>query len=337
MAVRWRRDTIRLPGPGGRPTLVVMIRHPQQADSTELLGQAARALERSWRHRVVVDEVLVAMPERCVFVTASPDGRRVVVKSDSWPGRLAAERKVLLAVRAAGLPVPAIVHAVRGTLPMLVLEYVPGQALSSGSPALAWAEAGRLLRRLHDLDRPRGIGSASGGRPLRSFLTERASADAAAAARHGLMPPRQAASLARVLSEQLREVRAPDRECLLHGDCQPAHFVVAGTGAVRNEPHARGAGVIAAMLDFGDACTGDPVWDLAVLSLDDPGRLKDVLAGYAPDPGLARRVRALIDLYRLLRRLGEAVWLHAHGFDAERNTALLCAAAAGPGAAGQAR
>jgi Ser/Thr protein kinase RdoA (MazF antagonist) len=283
------------------------------------------------------------MPERCVFITASPDDRLVVVKSDSRPGRLAAEREVLLAVRDAGLPVPAVVHAVvhagERTAPVLVLEFVPGQALSSDSPALVWAEAGRLLRRLHDMDHPRRIGTGAGQRPLRSTLTARASADAAAATRHGLMPARQAASLARRLGEQFGEASDPDRECLLHGDCQPAHFVVSGTRHPASGPGGTGApggpGVITAMLDLSDACTGDPVWDLAVLTLDDPGRLDDVLAGYAAEPGLIRRVRALAEPYRLLRRLSEAVWLHAHGFDAGPHVALLCAAAADPGPAGQ--
>jgi aminoglycoside phosphotransferase (APT) family kinase protein len=306
---------------------------PRQADGAELIGRAGRALERSWRRGVAVAEVLVSMPERCVFVAASPDGSQVVVKSDIRPGRLAAEREVLMAARAAGLPVPAIVHGGGGPLPLLVLEYVRGQALSSDSPALVWAEAGRLLRRLHGMDVPGRIGSCTGRRPLRWFLTERASADAAAAARHGLITAEQAASLARQLGEQFRETVDPDRECVLHGDSQPAHFVIAGTGPLANPPKVTDpAGVIAAMLDFGDACTGDPVWDLAVLTLDDPGRLDDVLTGYAPEAGLARRVRRLIQPYRLLRRLGEAVWLQAHGFDAAPGTALLRAAAADPGA-----
>jgi aminoglycoside phosphotransferase (APT) family kinase protein len=313
-----------------------MMRHPQQADGAELLGRAAGALERSWRRRVVVARVLVSIPDRCVFVTAAPDGSLVVVKADSRPGRLATERQVLMAGRAAGLPVPAIVHVPGVTLPLLVLEHVPGQALSSGSPALAWADAGRLLRRLHDMNEPSGIGSWAGRQPLRSFLTERACADAAAAARHRLITGRQAADLAHLLGEQFREVSAPDRECLLHGDCQPAHFVVAGSGPAGKGPRAAGAaGFITAMLDFGDTSTGDPVWDLAVLTLDDPARLDDVLMGYAPQPALASRVRALIQPYRLLRWLGEAVWLHAHGFDARRNAALLCEAVASPGAAGQ--
>jgi aminoglycoside phosphotransferase (APT) family kinase protein len=226
--------------------------------------------------------------------------------------------------------VPAVVEAAGGALPLLVLEYVPGQALSSGSPAGAWAEAGRVLRRLHDMDDPGGIARWTGGRPLREFLAERASAEAAAAARHGLMPASLAARLSDVLREQFRGAQEADRECLLHGDCQPAHFVLAGSRPGTSGSRAPGpAGAVAAVLDFGETSIGDPVWDLAVLTLDDPGRLDDMLSGYAPQPRLAHRAHALIRPYRLLRRLGEAVWLSAHGFEAEPRAALLRAAAAG--------
>jgi Ser/Thr protein kinase RdoA (MazF antagonist) len=88
---------------------------------------------------------------------------------------------------------------------------------------------------------------------------------------------------------------------------------------------------IAAVIDFGDACTGDPAWDLAVLTLDDPGRLDDVLTGYAPEPRLAQRISALAGPYRLLRRLGEASWLADHGFSPEPGIAPLRDAAATEG------
>ena len=81
------------------------------------------------------------------------------------------------------------------------------------------------------------------------------------------------------------------------------------------------------MLDLGDACTGDPLWDLAVLTLDHPGRLDEVMAGYAPPDELARRAAVLAQPYRLLRWLGEASWLHDHGFDPEPSIAPLRAVA----------
>ena len=64
----------------------------------------------------------------------------------------------------------------------------------------------------------------------------------------------------------------------------------------------RQAARIRAMLDFGDAALGDPAWDLAVLTLDDPGRLPAVLT---------RRHR------ELLRAASESAWVPARGPDAD--------------------
>jgi aminoglycoside phosphotransferase (APT) family kinase protein len=336
---------------------------PEERDGLALIQGAARRLERSWRHEVTVGQVLVAMAERCVFVTVRPDSGLVVVKADARPGRTATELRVLTAARAARVPVPAVVHADRQEPALLVLEYVPGQALGSAAPASAWAEAGRLLRRLHDMPDPGGIGPAvewlADGRlgarpsrpPLRHLLPERAAREAAAVAQRGLISAGQALRISHLLGRAFGGIEDPERDCVLHGDCQPSHFLLgaaepaarpakaepdAGLGAAtvdaRLGPAERGAGAaIAAVIDFGDACTGDPAWDLAVLTLEDPGRLGDVLAGYQPEPHLARRISALAGPYRLLRRLGEASWLADHGFSPEPAVAPLRDAAAAGG------
>lgn len=324
-----------------------MTGQPGERDGLDLIRSTARRLERSLRQEVPVCDVLVAMAYRCVFVTARPDGSPVVVKTDMRPGRTSAERRVMAAVRAAGVPVPAVVHADNAEPAMLVLEYVPGAALSSAAPASAWAAAGRVLRRLHDMPDPGGIGPAierpAGGHPrvrpgLREAMAKRAGREAEAAVQRGLVSAGEALRIGRMLGEAFGGMEDPDACCVLHGDCQPSHFVLsraeAGAGL---GPAVQGAcDGVAAVLDFGDACTGDPVWDLAVLTLDDPGRLGDVLTGYAPDPRLARRVSALAGPYRLLRRLGEASWLQDHGFNPEPSVAPLrdAAAAAGYGPPG---
>jgi len=307
---------------------------PEERDGSALIRDAARRLERSWRHEVTVGEVLVAMAERCVFVTVGPDGRPVVVKADARPGRTTTELRVLAAARAAGVPVPAVVHADSQAPARLVLEYVPGQPLGSAAPASAWARAGRLLRRLHDMPDPGGIGPAIGwpaeGRlgprpPLRHVLPPRAASEAAAAAERGLISAGQALRISRLLGRAFGGIDDPERDCVLHGDCQPSHFLLGVAEAdARPGPAAPITGdTIVAVIDFGDACTGDPAWDLAVLTLDDPGRLGDVLTGYAPQRRLAQRISTLAGPYRLLRRLGEAIWLADHGFSPEPGLAPL--------------
>jgi Ser/Thr protein kinase RdoA (MazF antagonist) len=295
------------------------------ADDAELVHKAAQRLEQAWQREVPVGDVMVALTDRCVFVTVGPSGTPVVVKADTRPGRIAAERHVTLAARAAGVPVPAIVPAQdivpgeRGEPPLLVLEYLPGRPLGADTPASAWAEAGRVLRRLHAMADPGGLRSwperpppdagAGSGLPLRSVLAGHAAREAAGTVKRGLLSSEQAARLGRLLGEafsrsEARSTEDPANSRVLHGDCQPDHFLLAGHAA-----H------IAAVLDLGDACTGDPVWDLAVLTLDYPARMDDVLAGYAPPPDLSRRVSVLAGPYRLLRWLREASWLHDHGYD----------------------
>jgi aminoglycoside phosphotransferase (APT) family kinase protein len=94
--------------------------------------------------------------------------------------------------------------------------------------------------------------------------------------------------------------------CLLHGDCLPDHFFLApGTGRVTG------------LIDFGDSVLGDPIWDLAVLTLWDPDKLPFVLDGYQPDEQMQRRMAALLHPYQLLRHLRAAHWMRDHGYSDE--------------------
>ncbi len=86
---------------------------------------------------------------------------------------------------------------------------------------------------------------------------------------------------------------------LLHGDCQPDHVLLDEDDTVL------------AIIDWGDASTGDPLWDLAVLTAHHQERLADVLEAYGAPPSAVAVVRA----YWIVRHLGSATWLLDHGFD----------------------
>jgi aminoglycoside phosphotransferase (APT) family kinase protein len=89
---------------------------------------------------------------------------------------------------------------------------------------------------------------------------------------------------------------------LLHGDYQPAHVLVVD-------------GTVSAIIDWGDAATGDPLWDVAVLTAHDPQRLPPVLAAIGGRPGDAE----LVEAYWVVRHLGSATWMADHGFDPSRD------------------
>lgn len=93
------------------------------------------------------------------------------------------------------------------------------------------------------------------------------------------------------------------KPCLVHGDAQADHFLVG--------PDRRIAGVV----DFGDVHLGDPVTDLAVLTLLHPGQLEAVLTGYRPSRSTRERIKALIEPYRILRHVAVANWKANNGLD----------------------
>ena len=105
----------------------------------------------------------------------------------------------------------------------------------------------------------------------------------------------------RYLGATFSDMGEPDMR-VLHGDCQSDHYLVAD-GSVH----------IAGVLDFGDAVVGDPVWDLAILTLGVPDMLGELLRGYQPDASTQSRTYELLAAYQLIRRLGSARWMREHG------------------------
>jgi aminoglycoside phosphotransferase (APT) family kinase protein len=91
-----------------------------------------------------------------------------------------------------------------------------------------------------------------------------------------------------------------------HGDLQPEHIVLEpGTYRVR------------AVLDWSDQGRGDPVWDIAVLTLDDDRALPAFMGGYG---GTITDDR--LRLYRVVRLFSEVRWLADHGFTQAAEAAL---------------
>jgi aminoglycoside phosphotransferase (APT) family kinase protein len=105
----------------------------------------------------------------------------------------------------------------------------------------------------------------------------------------------------RYLRATFTDMDEPDLH-LLHGDGQTDHYLVTP-----------GSAHLAGVLDFGDAVLGDPVWDLAILTLDAPRMLGELLRGYEPEATTERRTSQLLSAYQLIRRLGSASWMRAHG------------------------
>ncbi len=92
------------------------------------------------------------------------------------------------------------------------------------------------------------------------------------------------------------------RTTVVHGDFSTEHVLIGG-------------GAVTGLLDLGDVGLGDPVHDIAVLTLWHPQRIPEVLAGYGADDVFTERVRRVLPLFRCLRFLTGALWLEQHGFN----------------------
>jgi Ser/Thr protein kinase RdoA (MazF antagonist) len=267
----------------------------------ELIRDAVERISLAGGYPAAVSAVLIEHHERAVFETRSPEGP-VVVKVDTSTVRHRREESVLRAAGRAGLPVPAIVLSEGGPPSLLVLQRIDGTPLHRGVDDEAWRDAGRVLRRLHGLAWPAEAGSASwSGRSWQDHFRWWADHERDQLLTYDSLRPAVIHGMHRYLSSTFAEMGEPELH-VLHGDCQVDHYLVMGSSSR-----------IAGVLDFGDAVLGDPVWDLAILTLDQPDRLSEILRGYQPDASFERRREGVLNAYQLIRCLGSASWMREHG------------------------
>lgn len=261
-------------------------------DVDGLVGAAVASLSAAGQH-VVAEGAIVDLADRAVF-RADLDGRCVVVKTDADADRLRREIAALAMCRGR-LPVPDVLHQLSGPPAVCVLSVVPGQELQAASAAHLWRRAGAVLARVHAVPVP----ADTVLRPQPDWAGYSSLVDRLPA---GLRAGWTVATLARVRA--MVTAGPPGgtvHRTFLHGDCQPAHFLT---------EH----GEITGLIDFGDAALGDPVWDLAVLTVHSPEKLPAVLEGYAPSAQLRNRIAATVTTYWLVRLLLETIWLTDRGY-----------------------
>lgn len=165
----------------------------------------------------------------------------------------------------------------------------------STAPGTVWRQAGAVARRIHSLPTPPWPGwDADGfanfvdgelGWLVDNALLSSASAVAARAAAEPALRPFPAV--------------------FTHGDFQPAHVLYDDDE-------------ITGVIDWADACTGDALFDLAVLTVDNKERIDEVLEGYGDDVD-----REVLAAWWVVRHIGAARWMIQHGFGADRDLAAL--------------
>ncbi|MGZ6266205.1 MAG: phosphotransferase family protein [Candidatus Limnocylindrales bacterium] len=176
--------------------------------------------------------------------------------------------------------------------PVLALAALPGTALGRlGEPSIAsaaaWAAAGAAVRMLHDAPLPPWP-----GRQLDEPVSHLDS-ECQWLITNGVLSADLVARNRRVAEAALR----PWTPVFAHGDLQISHVFVHGDE-------------VTGVLDWSEAGPGDPLADLATLTLGHEEHLGDVVAGYGTDVDLD-----VVRGWWSLRSLLALRWLVEHGFD----------------------
>jgi Ser/Thr protein kinase RdoA (MazF antagonist) len=226
-------------------------------------------------------EVVVAHHERATLRVGD-----VFLKIDANQTRTDVE---VHAMAVAPIPTPELLWR---KPPVLALAALPGTALGrlgepSTASSAAWAAAGAAVRMLHDAPLPPWPGRSLD--EVASHLDGQCEWLVA----NAVLPVDLVTRNQRVAEAALR----PWTPVFTHGDLQVAHVFVE-----RDE--------ITGVIDWSDAGQGDPLYDLASLTLGHEGHLGDVVAGYGTDVDLD-----VIRAWWSLRSLLAVRWLVEHGFD----------------------
>lgn len=211
------------------------------------------------------------------------------------------EREVATMARAAAAGIPVATRRAFSADPpaVLITERVGGIPLASAYP-LAAEEAGGLLRRFHALGaRPPFVDGQS---RWSAFIRGWANRGIATMVERRAIGPGDGQRLYRHFAAIAAVLGA--RPCvLIHADLQAEHVLI--------DPVTQR---VTAFLDFVDTQPGDPLVDIAVLTLWDSALAAPILAGYG---AAGHEDVDLLPTYRLLRHLGAANWLTGHGVHAE--------------------
>lgn len=211
----------------------------------------------------------------------------VFLKIDADQGRTDVE---VAAMALAPVPTPEVLWR---KPPALALAAVRGEGLGrlaepSTPPSAAWAAAGAALRELHEAPLPPWPGKEV------DELASRLAGEWEWLLAHEVLP-------VDVVTRNRRRAEAVFRSwtpVFTHGDLHIEHVFVDGDE-------------VTAFLDWSEASRGDPLYDIATLTLAHEEHLDDVLAGYGTDVD-----RDLVRAWWSWRCLVAVRWLFENGYGA---------------------
>jgi aminoglycoside phosphotransferase (APT) family kinase protein len=269
----------------------------------ELEAAARRELTRLVKAERIL-KPLYLQPDRAVFFAEETDIiLKVYLEGKTLEQEYAAARKAA----EVGVPVPEFLGFEAGTPTVLAMRHVQGVPLSSNHPRAA-REAGSYLRSFHEIG---ATPPFSGGQTQwDTFISWWWKLEWRRVKNLGVLGSDQMNKLQTWFEAQqpLLESRPV---ALLHGDLQDEHILV--------DPQ---TDRVQAFLDFADAQPGDPLEDIAVLTLWDTELADLLLEGYGTIEK-TEETQHLLMLYRRLRHLGGIPWLLKRGFDSHAEKSIV--------------
>ncbi len=249
---------------------------------------------------------LYLQPDRAIFLA---EERRIILKVYIEGTILQREYATAQKAASIGIPIPKMLGLEIGEPTVLAMEHIPGHPLSSRNPDAA-KEAGRYLQRFHSLEAQPPF--SGGQQQWDAFIFWWRCEELEKVKRLGVFEPWQISKL-QAQFDHLQPLLEHRPIVLLHGDLQPVHILI--------DPQTEH---VQAFLDFADAQPGDPLLDIAVLTLWDHRLTERLLEGYGSIV-YTEETQQLLSFYRLLRQMAEIPWLLERGFKAmaERNIVAL--------------
>ncbi len=211
--------------------------------------------------------------------------------------------------QARGVPIPEILMLETTQTTVLAMKQVIGDPLSSNDSTAA-REAGKYIEQFHAIKTSPPF---SGGQiQWHEFICWWSNREIASVEKLAIFTNNEIACMKNRFAAM--EHTLLDRPiALLHGDLQTEHILV--------NPQSQ---KVVAFLDFADAQPGDPLLDIAVLSLWDHSLADKVLEGYRSIEN-NEQTQHMLSQYRLLRCVAEVPWLLDRGFKAyaEKNVQAI--------------
>jgi aminoglycoside phosphotransferase (APT) family kinase protein len=246
-------------------------------------------------------EPLVSFNDRASYRVRIGD-EHVIVKTDDDPRTVTNEIAGHRRAQAAGVRVPELLAA---TGDAFAMRWVDGVSLSRQATAAAWHDAGAQVRVAHDVGGGPPFGNSFGGfnpsRPSWRTFFELFAETMVTDCERDLQLARADGDRIRAALRDAPGLDAP-HIVWCHGDLQPEHVLV--------DP---ATDRVTAIIDWSDNGAGDFVWDFAVLTLDG-APFDALLDGYGATREQRAALDALLALYSVVRRAGEAGWLADHAF-----------------------